>query len=476
MPHQPLLQRRQSSLVENETPLSTAVSSNSGQDLFLELIKERDETEILSYRISSLQNCVWVGHTNTDMDSIGSAIGAALLFNGIASKASEQLNGETLFVLNKFQVEEPPLFKTLSEEQRQRVCLVDHNQITQMAEGVETKFVKAIIDHHALQKNTLTSDVPIIVDIKPWGSTCTIIARQFYKEKRKIPQKIASVLLAGILSDTLNLRSPTTTEIDKLMVSMLSHCARFNQTEVNELACEMFKAKALAINELSDYAIIMGDHKTFSLMDADKETVKLGFGVIETTFPDTVLSRSKDLLNELRAIRKELKLDFSYCAVVDTINLQSILLFCGPGEGELAKRAFPDAVQKDEGMLRLGSRVSRKLDFIPALDKCLQVNDVQLGQLVRKQTEEDQSKDFGQVVVHTTDHHGSGCCMPTRPKPKLKNVIHSITFMNRLKAAAEKTEQDEKIGNSLIEVPLLITIGLFVLGAIAMTSAFRGFT
>ena len=425
----PGLQRQHSFLQENSTPIEEALADSTGEAMYLSLPKT-DSVTVSSYRLDALKNCVFVGHTNTDMDSIGSALAAAVLFDGKAARASE-VNGETKFVLDLLDMEAPPLFKTLDSSSKMRVCLVDHNQTTQMAEGVEESSVKGIIDHHALQKNTVRSDVPIIVDIKPWGSTCTMIARQFWKERRVIPQKIAGLLLAGILSDTLNLRSPTTTSVDKVMVSMLSKCTGMSDPQVNDFAMAMFKAKADAINDLSPYAMLLGDHKVFSLMDNEKEVIKLGFGVIETTYPESVLKRKTELLEELRAIRKEMQLDFSFAAIVDTLNLKSILLVCGPSETELAKRAFTKTQDLGDGLLGLGSLVSRKLDFIPALDTCLQQHDVELGKLAKKQTEDDQATDYGEVVVPCQEH--AGCCMPTRKPPKLRNVVKSVKFVHRLK-------------------------------------------
>eukprot|EP01097_Dermamoeba_algensis_P004589 TRINITY_DN2976_c0_g1_i1.p1 TRINITY_DN2976_c0_g1~~TRINITY_DN2976_c0_g1_i1.p1 ORF type:complete len:461 (+),score=99.65 TRINITY_DN2976_c0_g1_i1:52-1434(+) len=444
-------------LEEHPTPIADAFHNEQGHAFFLEL-SEAEDKKLLSFKRAYLKAATWVGHTNTDMDSIASAIGAAHLFEGTAARASEKLNGEVTFVLNHFQVEAPPLFKSLTTDWKKKVCLVDHNQTTQMAEGVEEKHVKGIFDHHALQKNTLCSETPILVSVKPWGSTCTIIAKQYWKEKKTIPTKVASLLLSGILSDTLNLCSPTTTDTDRLMVSMLMKCTGMTAEAVNGFALEMFKAKAAAINELSPYAMIMGDHKIFSLKDQDKDLVKLGFGVIETTSPNVVLQRTSDLLHELSAVRKELNLDFSFVAVVDTLKLKSTLLVCGPGEEQLAKLAFKDSQSIGQGLIDLGKRVSRKLDFIPALDACLQQNHVELGLIAQKQTEEQKSRDFGQVVVECSDH---GPCMPTRKIPKLKSVAQTFTFLRRLHHNKENHENQWSLW--------VLSIGVAVIGLLSLS-------
>ncbi len=78
-----------------------------------------------------------------------------------------------------------------------------------------------MIDHHALQNATIVTDMPIYIDIRPWGSMSTIIAHTFLTLRRRPKTSTAGMLLCAILSDTLNLQSPTTTEWDRLMVAVL---------------------------------------------------------------------------------------------------------------------------------------------------------------------------------------------------------------------------------------------------------------
>ena len=113
----------------------------------------------------------FIGHTNTDMDSIGSSLGAASLFNGKAAAASK-LNTETECALEHWGLEAPPLFETASDEDlnKNKVCLMDHQQASQMAPGLDASSVNGVIDHHALQSGTVITDKPIYIDIRPWGS------------------------------------------------------------------------------------------------------------------------------------------------------------------------------------------------------------------------------------------------------------------------------------------------------------------
>jgi inorganic pyrophosphatase/exopolyphosphatase len=279
--------------------------------------------------------CVFVGHTATDMDSIGSAVGAAELFDGVAARASD-VNTETQFALDYFHVPCPPPF--LEVGVGRPVCLVDHNQVSQMTVGINHSLVKGIIDHHAMQSGTLVSDVPLYVDIRPWGSACTIVAHSFLTRHRPIKAPTAGLLLCGILSDTLNLRSPTTTRADRLLAALLTQAA--NVADANDLAAQLFKAKSKMLSLLTPHSLVGGDNKTFCFKSPENIEVKIAFGVVETVDASAVMSLKDELLTELRAHKHEQNVDFSFLAVVDIVNLSSVLLLCGPDEEALALAAF----------------------------------------------------------------------------------------------------------------------------------------
>jgi len=132
-----------------------------------------------------------------------------------------------------------------------------------------TRSICGVIDHHALQSGTVITDKPIYIDIRPWGSACTIVAHTFLRIRKPIPATVAGILLSGILSDTLNLRSPTTTDHDRLLVAVLakiSACA-----DINELADKQFAAKSAALMHISPYEVACGDQKKFNIKDKEGE-------------------------------------------------------------------------------------------------------------------------------------------------------------------------------------------------------------
>jgi hypothetical protein len=99
-----------------------------------------------------------------------------------------------------------------------------------------------VIDHHSLQSKTVCTTGPVFIDIRPWGSACSILAFDFFANRRVPSKPVAGMLLSGILSDTLNLKGPTTTQADRVMVAALAQVARVE--DINELARMQFRAKS----------------------------------------------------------------------------------------------------------------------------------------------------------------------------------------------------------------------------------------
>lgn len=314
------------------------------------------------------KDSVFVGHKIPDTDAICSAIAAAELFGGRAAKAGK-LNTETEYVLSRFNVAEPILFEKIRDVST--VCLVDHNQTSQVAAGVDLKKVIGVIDHHAFQSGTICTPLPIYTDIRPWGSACTIIAHAFIQHRHPLSKSSAGLMLAGIISDTLSLCSPTTTEFDHLMVTFLSYASGVK--DVDELAKEMFKAKSRQLETMNAYTLVRGDIKKFVTEDAaTRSKLKMAIGVVECTNPVVVMNRKDELVEELRAYKLEEDADIAYLIVVDIIALYSEILCPEADEVDLACQAF-GAGLSDRGTIKLEKgRVSRKLDFMPKLVRALE--------------------------------------------------------------------------------------------------------
>mmetsp|Transcript_15435 Transcript_15435/g.33429 ORF Transcript_15435/g.33429 Transcript_15435/m.33429 type:complete len:473 (+) Transcript_15435:63-1481(+) len=331
----------------------------------------------------ALKDAIFVGHIVTDMDSVGGAIGAAALYGGRAALASE-INSETKFAMREWGVEEPPTIEeVLKENPNAKICLVDHQQTSQMNPSINPDNVVGVIDHHALQSKTIVTDRPIYIDIRPWGSMSTIIAHTFLTHHKRPSIKVAGMLLCAILSDTLNLQGPTTTEWDRLMVAVLAEIAQVD--DIQFLASQQFKAKSKELAGLSAHGLVNGDQKSFSFktetFDGD-----VGFAVVETTDDAVIIDRLDELLPEIVACKKEKGLSALFLAVVNIVSLKGSLLLCGPTEQSLAKAAFPDCkLNEGSTLMDLGKRVSRKKDYIPAITQAIKggwVKPINRGQSV----------------------------------------------------------------------------------------------
>ena len=221
----------------------------------------------MAEHIPELKDAIFCGHLVADLDSVAGAIGAAELYGGVAARASE-INSETQFALERWALSldaARPVEELLAERggAAAPVCLVDFQQTTQLNPAIKESQIVGIIDHHALQSSTIVTQRPVFVDIRPWGSMSTIIAHSFVMLKKPLPKPIAGMLLCAILSDTLNMRSPTTTAWDRKVVSML---VQYTQVpDVNQLCAQQFKAKSRSLAALDAHSLCVGDVKQFKL-------------------------------------------------------------------------------------------------------------------------------------------------------------------------------------------------------------------
>lgn len=320
------------------------------------------------YMPQTLEHAIFCGHLVTDLDSIAGAIGAAELYGGVPARASE-VNSETQFALERWGAEVPrAVEELLAAEPNAPVCLVDHQQTSQLNPAINTEQIVGVIDHHALQSKTIVTDKPIYLDIRPWGSMSTIIAHSFIMHQRRPSDSTAGMLLSAILSDTLNLLGPTTTEWDRIMVAVL--CELTGVDDINLLASQQFKAKSKELAGLSAVGLVNGDQKAFGF-NTDAFTGEVGFAVVETTDDAVIMDRREELVAEMMSVKKEKGLTLLFLAVVNIVELRSQLLLCGGNETLLATESFGGALSSGNTVMDLGKRVSRKKDFVPALTRTI---------------------------------------------------------------------------------------------------------
>ena len=297
-----------------------------------------------------------IGHRNPDTDSIVSAVAAEELFKnlfGVEAQAlrAGNINNETKFVFEKFGISIPELVEDV--EEISSVALVDHNEQSQTFNGLDYANVDYVIDHHKL---SIQTEKPIFCRVEPIGSTSALIAKMFFEKGISPNEKTAKLLLAGMLSDTLNLTSPTTTSQDEELVRKLNGIAGLD-TDV--FVNEMFKAKS-SLEGISIEDIVSIDYKTFEM---GKKNV--GIGTWETTHPESVDAKKDEIMQALIDKKAEEKLDYIFFMVVDILKQYCQLYVVGEAESVLAEKVF--GAKAKESAVLLEGVVSRKKQIVPPL-------------------------------------------------------------------------------------------------------------
>ena len=232
-----------------------------------------------------------------------------------------------------------------------KVMLVDHNEVTQSAYGLDEAEILGIFDHHKL--GTLGTTKPINFRNMTVGSTCTIVYEMFKENKIKLREDIASLLRAGIIADTLLLNNQTTTKKDE---KILNELVKLLNIDAEKLAIGMFRANDVA-NSKSIKEIVNMDFKTFNI---DKKTVAIG--VITTLNSKKILKQKNSYIRFLNKESINENYDVLLFAVTDIFKNGSYLLF-----NEKAKSIITDAFNiKDEGDFA-PEIVSRKKQMVPAI-------------------------------------------------------------------------------------------------------------
>jgi len=289
------------------------------------------------------------------------------------------------------------------------ICLVDHQQTSQLNPAIPVENIVGVIDHHALQNKTIVTDKPIYIDIRPWGSMSTIIAHTFFTHKRSPPKAIAGMLLCAILSDTLNLLGPTTTSWDRLITAVLADIAEVNDIQL--LASRQFKAKSRDLASLSAVGLVNGDQKSFSFDIPGGFSGDIGFAVVETTDHAVIVDRVDELVPEMIICKNQRKYSILFLAIVNIVKMHSYLLLCGRPEQNLAENAFQGAplLEQKEGsvavLMDLGNRVSRKKDFIPAITSTIK-GGWSKSKFERAESGGFEVKDAGTLSIDPSDPYG----------------------------------------------------------------------
>ncbi|WP_438992181.1 manganese-dependent inorganic pyrophosphatase [Lentibacter sp.] len=299
-----------------------------------------------------------LGHKSPDTDSTGSPILWAWYLNDVKGQTAEAVllgepNTEAAFLLAKWDLPKPRIISDL--DANQPCVIVDTNNPAELPAGVNDADVQAIIDHHKLVGGLETKG-PIEITIRPLACTATIMIDLMGDDAAQMPDWAKGTALTCILSDTLAFRSPTTTPHDKAVAEQLASDLGI---DIPAYAAEMFAAKS-DVSAFSDAELLRMDSKEYEVAGT-----KFRVSVLETTAPDTVLSRKASLMAAMPSVASEDGVEQVLLFVVDILNEEATLLVPNDLVKTVAEKSFGATVSGDAVVLP--GIMSRKKQIIPSL-------------------------------------------------------------------------------------------------------------
>jgi len=298
------------------------------------------------------------GHKSPDTDSICSAIVMANLEKylgndtGVACRLGE-INKETAYALNYFKVEAPKYIENV--EEGTRVILVDHNEFIQSVNGIEKAKIIKVIDHHRIS-GFQTAD-PLFYMAQPVGCTSTILFETYKMNGIEITETLAGLMLSAIISDTLLLKSPTTTIKDVKAVEQLAEIAN---VDYKVYGLDMLKAGT----DLSDYSA-----KDLINIDAkcvDMNGNKVKIAQVNTVDIQKVFENQMALENVINNTISNENLDLFVFAATDIVNSNSEALVLGK-RVDIVEKAYNVKLENNRAFLP--GVVSRKKQMLPIMQE-----------------------------------------------------------------------------------------------------------
>ncbi|GHG98862.1 manganese-dependent inorganic pyrophosphatase [Pseudodonghicola xiamenensis] len=298
------------------------------------------------------------GHKSPDTDSTGSPIVWAWYLNEIKGEAAApkllgEPNTEAAFVLKRWNLDKPEIISAV--EAGAPVVIVDTNNPAELPADINAADIRAIIDHHKLVGGIETKG-PIDITVRPLACTATILIDLMGDDADKMPEAIKGAALSCILSDTLEFRSPTTTDHDKAVAQKL---ATELGIDIPSYAAELFEAKS-DVSAFSDAELLRMDSKEYNI-----DGTEFRVSVLETTAPKIVLDRKDSLMNSMVDVAKEDGADQVLLFVIDILNEEATLLVPNDLVKTVAEKSFGATVEGDTVVLP--GIMSRKKQIIPNL-------------------------------------------------------------------------------------------------------------
>lgn len=296
------------------------------------------------------------GHKNPDTDTICSSIVKQIL-NEKDGKTNTQavrlgnVNKETQYVLDYLKIEAPELIEGVKKGQE--VILIDHNEFSQSADGIEKAKIIGVIDHHRIANFQTTE--PLYYTARPYGCTSTILFKDFKQKGIEIEKTEAILMASAIISDTLLLKSPTTTSHDK---EALEELAKIANIDLDTYGIEMLKA-GTDLDDFSEEELINLDAKKF-----EENGVKCVIAQVNTVSIEDVLKRKEKLEEAINNEIEKNNLNLFVFAITDILNSNSQIIALG-NRTDIIEKSY----KLEDNMAFLEGVVSRKKQILPMVEK-----------------------------------------------------------------------------------------------------------
>lgn len=286
------------------------------------------------------------------MDTSLLLVGPDMLLSEVAEDLVESAHREAVVVDDDGRLLGMLTRTNLARGLRRRIVLLDHNELSQSAPGADEAEVVEIVDHHRV--GDVQTAAPILFLNMPVGSTATIVAERYRELGVDVPLGMAGVLLSAVLSDTVLLKSPTTTALDREVAERL---AAVIGVEPLEFGMEMFRARS-AMQSFSAERVVGADLKEYRIGDA-----AIAVGQVETVDAGEVLAHREEIIAAMRALREARRYDLVLLMVTDVVAEGSEIV--AEGRTRIAERGlgvtFTDGSAWMDGVLSRKKQVAARL-------------------------------------------------------------------------------------------------------------------
>ncbi|OED30368.1 manganese-dependent inorganic pyrophosphatase [Methanosphaera sp. WGK6] len=295
------------------------------------------------------------GHKSPDTDTITSSLVMTNLEHELGNTGAVacrlgNINKETEYILNYLDIEAPELIESVEDDAS--VILVDHNSPSESVANLENATIKKIVDHH---KIAIQTSYPLYFRVEPVGCTETILFKMYKEFNVEVTKEIAALMLSAIISDTLLLKSPTTTDEDIQAVKDLAEIA---EIDYETYGLDMLKAGT----DLSSFSIDEILH--LDAKQIDFKDVKSIVNQVNTASINDVLEMKDDLEAGINKIIEEEDLDLFMLLITDIINSNSQVLVLGKS-ASLVEKAYGVTLEDNTALLE--GVVSRKKQVVPIM-------------------------------------------------------------------------------------------------------------